>query len=260
MNLSEMKKKVLGMIEELNPNTLCARYRALMGEITPIFAYVGVAPAVEVVSLLEEAFGTLGKNQTTYTADLHAHVGEVRRATREMPVEQGKLALGFRTHIAPNDRLAPALLLANEIYGGSPASKLFLNVREKRSLCYHCSSTLDLYKGVLFASSGMKSENRTVTEEAMLAEFAALQKGEISDVELHAAKKALSNTYRTALDNPAALSRFYGGRLLAGADLSLDGWRERIAATTREEIAEAASHIRLGSIFFIKGTEGEGAS
>ncbi len=246
-------------VDELTPQTLSARYQALTGEITPVFAYVGAAPAAEVIALLEGAFVTIGKCDTVYTADIHAHVGDVLRGEREMPLQQGKLSLGFRTDITPSDTLAPALLLAGEIYGGSPASKLFLNVREKRSLCYHCSSTLDLYKGVLFAASGMKPENRAITEEAMLAEFAALQRGEISDVELHAAKKALANTYRAAGDNPAVLSRFYVGRELAGAFETVDSWRERIERVTREEIVEAANRISLGAVFFLKGTEqGEG--
>jgi predicted Zn-dependent peptidase len=242
-------------VEELTPKTLSSRYRALKGEIAPVFAYVGASPAAEVAALLEDAFGAFGGGVTPYTADLHAHVGEVRRGTREMPLQQGKLSLGFRTDITPSDPLAPALLLASEIYGGSPASKLFLNVREKRSLCYHCSSTLDLYKGVLFAASGMKTENRAVTEEAMLAEFAALKRGEISDVELHAAKKALANTYRAAGDNPAVLSRFYVGRELAGAFETVDSWRARIERVTREEIVAAANRIDLGAVFFLKGTD-----
>ena len=242
-------------VGDLTPEALSARYRALLSEITPVFAYVGKTPAAEVVALLEQGFSAIGTAQTPYVADLHAHTGEVRYGVRQMPLQQGKLALGFRTDITPNDPLAPALLVANEIYGGSPASKLFLNVREKRSLCYHCSSALDLYKGVIFAGSGIKSANRAVTEEAMLAEFAALQKGQISDVELHAAKKALANNYRTATDNPAALSRFYVGRALSGAYVSLDAWRDQIAAVTRDEVAQAANRIRLGSVYFIEGTE-----
>ena len=246
-------------VKDLTPETLCARYRALLGEITPVFAYVGNTPAAEVRALLEERFADmLGTCQGIYQADIHAHEGEVRLGVRRMPLQQGRLSLGFRTDITPNDPLAPALQLANEIYGGSPASKLFMNVREKRSLCYHCSSALDLYKGVLFAASGIKTANRAVTEEAMLAEFAALRRGEISDVELHAAKKALSNTYRTAQDNPAVLSRFYVGRTLANVEQSHDEWRRRLDAVTRDEIVEAANRIRLGSVYFIEGTSEEG--
>ncbi len=241
-------------VDLLTPASLAARHRALQGEAAPLFAYVGSTPAPEVVALLENAFGDFGGKGAAYQSLVRAHEGEVKRGEVEMPLQQGKLSLGFRTDIAANHRLAPALLLVNEIYGGSPASKLFLNVREKKSLCYHCSSSLDLYKGVLFASSGMQVASRAAAEEAMLAEFYELQQGNISEVELNAAKKALANTYRGAFDNPAVLSRFYMGRVTANAFETVDAWRERLMRVTREEIVEAANHISLGAEFFLKGT------
>jgi predicted Zn-dependent peptidase len=151
-------------------------------------------------------------------------------------------------------RLAPALLLFNEIYGGSPASKLFLNVREKRSLCYQCASTADLYKGVLFASSGMKVDHRAVTEEAMLGEFAAMARGEITQTEFDAARHSLDHSYRHVADNPAALCDFYAGRALAGNTDTVSDFRAALARTTREDVIEAASHIRHGATFFVRGT------
>ncbi len=245
-------------VAALTPAALAARYRALQREIAPVFCYVGSTPAGEVLALLEAAFGSLGGNAAPYAATVKAHVGEVRRGEMEMPLQQGKLSLGLRTDIRASDPLAPALMLVNEIYGGSPASKLFMNVREKMSLCYHCSSALDLYKGVLFASSGMKVANRAVAEEAMLAEFSALQKGNISKTELVAAKNALENTYRAAYDNPAVLSRFYAGRVAAGVLQTVDSWREKLLRVTRGEIVAAANRIKLGAVFFLKGTAEEG--
>lgn len=58
--------------------------------------------------------------------------GEARYVSEEMDVTQGKLAIGFSCQ----SRDYPALLLFNMIYGGVLRSKLFLNVREKESLCY----------------------------------------------------------------------------------------------------------------------------
>ncbi len=242
-------------VGDLTPASLAARYRALQKETEPIFCYVGSTPAADVVSLLEATFGGLGGAGAPYAAMVKRHTGEVKRGEVEMPLQQGKLSLGFRTDITASDPLAPALLLVNEIFGGSPASKLFMNVREKMSLCYHCSSSFDLYKGVLFANSGMKVENRTVAEEAMLAEFAALQKGSFSEVELAAAQRALENTYRAAYDNPAVLSRFFAGRVTANVFETIDSWREKLFRVTREEIVEAANRVELGAVFFLKGTE-----
>ena len=191
---------------------------------------------------------------------MHAHRGAPRVSTEEMPLAQGKLSLGFRTDITPKDDLSAALVVMNEIYGGSPASKLFMNVRERRGLCYSCASSLDIYKGVLFADCGMRSDNRAVCEEAMLSEFAALARGEITDTELEAAKRALANAYRQSHDSAAALARFHVGRLLVDKFEPVDEWRETISRVTRADVVAAAQRVAEGACFFLDGTLDEGES
>ena len=46
--------------------------------------------------------------------------------------------------------------MCNAVFGATPLSKLFLNVREKRSLCYYASSNLEKMKGLLLVSSGIE--------------------------------------------------------------------------------------------------------
>ena len=171
-----------------------------------------------------------------------------------MPLCQGKLAIGYRTDITMGHPLASAMSLLNEIFGGSAASKLFLNVREKRSLCYHCSSSLDLYKGAIFVASGIRVENRAITEEAIRAEFEAMVRGDITKTEWEAAKRSREFACRQLSDHPASLCDFYMGRHLLGINETPEQRRAAFAAVTREQVAEAASHLREGAVFFLKGT------
>ena len=246
-------------VKDITAATLTAHHQALL-EATPTFFYVGATDPDEVAAMLAAAFPSFAKPTVPYTAVVKRGEGEPVCGEEEMPLCQGKLALGFRTDVSLGHPLAPATILLNEIYGGSPASKLFLNVRERRSLCYHCSSGSDLYKGVLFAHAGMTPENRRVTEEAMLEEFYALSRGEISDVELEAARRSLDHSYRQALDNPAALADFYGSRALIGNTDTVDSFRAAVGAVTKSDVIEAAAHLRHGATFFLKGTlDGEEA-
>ena len=245
-----------GTVEEaevITAKALTERYRAFLAESAPCFFYVGASDPCEVAEKLEKAFAELSAVAPQYNSIVRP-TGESVRAEREMPLCQGKLSIGLRCDVAMGDRLAPALMLFNEIYGGSPASKLFLNVREKRGLCYHCSSSLDLYKGVILANAGMTPENRAVTEEAMLAELAALKAGHISAEELDAARSSLDHSYRQLADNPAALCDFYGGRLLSGHYETVEEWRQKLARVTVADIAEVAERIDVGAVFFLNGT------
>ena len=179
---------------------------------------------------------------------------ETLYAEDTLPVSQGQLLLGYRTGVTLTDDAFYTCTLLNEILGASPISKLFMNVREKQSLCYHCSSSYNAYKGTILISCGLESANREVAEKEILAQIEALRNGEISEEELDAAKKSLENVYRQLLDSPAAMESYFYGRALLGVDASLENCRERIRGVTREEIASLAQGLVLDTVYFLRGT------
>ena len=63
------------------------------------------------------------------------------RVTEEMPVVQSKPVMGFAIGTTPEERLAAKLM--SVVLGGTPSSKLFMNVRERQSLCYYCAARHD---------------------------------------------------------------------------------------------------------------------
>lgn len=172
-----------------------------------------------------------------------------------MPVSQGKLVMGFRTGITAKTPDYYAMLLLSEIYGGSPISKLFMNVRERMSLCYYCSSAYNMYTGTLSVSSGIEVSDEKKTTDAILSELDAIKSGDFSDTELDAAKKSLINSYRQMLDNPFDLHSFYSARVAFGIDASIDGCCKKISSLTREDVLRVARDIELDTTYFLLGTK-----
>lgn len=180
-------------------------------------------------------------------------------ATEELPVSQGQLLIGYRTKVTLTEPAFYACTLLNEILGASPVSKLFMNVREKHSLCYHCSSNYNAFKGTLLISCGLEPGNRESAEREIMEQIRALREGDISEEELTAAKKSLENVYRQLSDSPAAMESYYYGRALLDVDASLSNCRERILNITKEEIVEVANGLILDTVYFLNGTlSGEG--
>lgn len=247
-------------IDAITAKGLTALWQELTTTLSPTFFYIGNTPPEAVAALLERTLPLAGDQKNPAKTLVKMPADTVLRREEEMPLCQGKLAIGYRTDITLAHRLAPAMSMLNEIFGGSAASKLFLNVREKRSLCYHCSSSLDLYKGAIFVGSGIRVENRAVTEQAIRTEFEALLRGHITETEWDAAKRSRDFVCRQLLDQPAALCDFYMGRHMLGISETPEQRRAAFAAVTRDEVAEAASHLREGAVFFLKGTldDGEG--
>lgn len=146
-----------------------------------------------------------------------------------------------------------ALTLLCEIFGTSPASKLFLNVREKLSLCYFCSSSLDRYTGVITVSAGIENKNREIATNAIIKEFEDIQNRIISDFELSAAKSSLINGFDQICDSPYDLQSFYGNRAFFGFTEDIETAKRGISSVTAEQIAEIAKQTVLDSIFFVEG-------
>ena len=232
----------------------CHRDWLTQGEM--IFFYVGPEEPSHVAEILRHRFE---KFSPTVVAEpppttVIRHAKCVKEITEEMPFSQGMLHLGFRTAVTVKDPNYYAMTVANEIYGASPVSKLFMEVRENKSLCYSVGSSYDLYKGIMKVSCGIDPQTKEIAQEEILRQWDRMRRGEITDEELEAAKHSLDNSYRTIEDNPHAIEGFYYGRLLEHVDMTVEDCRSRFAAVTREQIAEVVSGVTLDTVYFLNGT------
>ena len=179
---------------------------------------------------------------------------KVRKTEDKVDVAQSKLVLGFRTGCAEPDESVPAVKLMNAMYGGTPNSKLFLNVREKLSLCYYCSSQFNPVKGILFVQSGVETANIEKAQKEILAQFEEMKSGNFTDEEIQAAKLSLSNSYRTLSDSLDGLEGWYLSQTFSHQIRRPDEEAALVNAVTREEIIEAAKKVTLDTIYCLTGS------
>lgn len=184
---------------------------------------------------------------------IRAPKGDVRRYDEKQKVKQGKLVIGFRTGSVLSDGDYAATALAVEIYGGSPISKLFMNVREKLSLCYHCSASSDGTKGIMTVRSGIDFSKYEAAKAEIYRQLELLKKGEITDEEFDGAKKSLINSLRERSDDPGAMRSWYLGRLLSGRLQSTDEYIEEIKCVTKEQVMQKAALFKPDLEYFLKG-------
>ncbi len=217
----------------------------------------GDGEAQKVCELFKSVFDEIKDRQpvalceTFVTGDTKENVLEV---TEKMPVNQGKLALGFRTGVKADDEDGAALAVFNEVFGGSPVSKLFMNVREKLSLCYYCRSLPEAYKGVLFVLSGIESENRDKSVDAIMKELCDIQAGKVTEDELSAAKLSLLGGFKTIYDSPAALCGWYLARIICDSFTDPQDVAKKIEGTTVEDVVDVSKKVKLDTVYFLEGT------
>ena len=149
----------------------------------------------------------------------------------------------------------PALLLGNTLFGGSSNSKLFLNVREKLSLCYYASSMYHRQKGIITVSSGVEFENFQNAYDEIMLQLRAVQNGELEDWELEGARSTLLNAYASMGDSQARLENFYLGQAATGQSETPEELATDVRNTSAARIFEAMQTVTLDTVYFLKGKE-----
>jgi predicted Zn-dependent peptidase len=184
---------------------------------------------------------------------------QTRYVTETMDVTQGKLAIGFRLGEVMDDPDMAALRVMNTIFGGGVSSKLFLNVREKMSLCYFASSALDLMKGILVVISGIETENYQTALDEIFRQLEAVKAGDITHQELAVAKTSLVSDLLSMTDSAGELEGFWLGQTLLGLDYGPEELAALVEDVTMEDVVKAASGIVCDLVYFMTGNEEEDA-
>lgn len=236
--------------EKLTPDKAYAQYLKLIetAEINIVFA--GSGNPVGVKQKFTEAFGKLRRNYILVDGNRKSPLkSEIRNETENLDVLQSKMVLAFKSE---NDN-APALKMFNAIYGATPFSKLFENVREKMSLCYYCASRFDRPKGVLMVDSGVEHENIEKAKVAIIEQLSDIADGKFTDEEMKNSALSIVNATKAVNDSGYSLAQWYLMQKFAGTDYSPEEEIERVNAVTREDIIEVAKSMKLDTVYVLTG-------
>ena len=245
--------------EAIHYKKLTRHYRELLRKSPVELFYCGRAAETEVRRALLDAFSGMPRGEIDYDIGteirMNAVEAEPRFIEEQMDVTQGKLVLGFRLGECMEEPDRAALHVFNAVYGSGATSKLFLNVREKLSLCYYASSAVILRKGLMIVSSGVAFENFEAAKAEILAQLEAIKNGEVSDEELTWAKRAVASDLRAALDSQGELEGYWLSQAVDGLDYGPTELAELVEDVTKEAVVAVANSVELDLIYFLRGGE-----
>ena len=230
-----------------------AHYQKILRESPIHIFYVGSAPAEQVAKLLEPILDGIDRNYGNLPGQTPFHDAGGDHLTEEMDVAQGKLCMGYVTPITNRDDGFVAMQVMNTILGAGMTSKLFMNVREKLSLCYAIGSGYYGSKGIVTVSAGIDFDKEQQVRDEIAHQLQLICDGEITAEELNAAKEALLNSLRGTHDTPGAIEGYYATAALSGMKLTPDTYMEAVRAVTAEQVAEVARLLKLHTTYFLKG-------
>lgn len=236
-------------VEQLTPASIYEVYRKMLEEAVIRIYHVGPEHAPEIGERLKAAFAETPRRPVplTFRSPSPCHE-EVQRITEPMPVNQSKLVMVLKGD-APKKY---AMNLMNVMFGSSPFSMLFMNVREKLSLCYYCSSRMAGVKKSLLVSSGVELENAEKTSSAILEQLEAIKNGDFSDDMLEDARRSLINSLHGAGDTPMSCILWSHYRYCDEDHDGIPEMNEAYQKLTRQDVIDAANALRLDTIYLMQ--------
>ena len=240
-------------VEDVRPDALYAHYQKVLRESRVELFYVGEAAPEQVAEHLKSLFGSVDRSYVNLPEQSDFHDSGKEALTETMEIAQGKLAMGFVTPITLRDPRLAAMQVCNTILGAGMTSKLFMNIREKQSLCYDIGSGYYGSKGILTVNAGIDWDKEKLVRTEIENQLAACKDGQISQEELCSAKESLCSALLGTHDSPGAIEGYYESGALSGHFITPDAYIGKIQAVTAEDCARAAQTLRCHSSFFLKG-------
>jgi predicted Zn-dependent peptidase len=137
-------------------------------------------------------------------------------------------------------------IVANQVLGGSAASRLFMDLREKRSLTYGAYSTIAerVAVGPFIAYASVRTEVTKEAVGAFMDHLNLIVKEQAESEELSNAKRYLSDSFPLQVDTPGKLAELLVQlRTFGLPDDYWDTYRQSIRATGSTEALQAAQSV-----------------
>jgi len=255
------RSELLQMVKDVTPESAYKAWKKMLLNGIIQLNVIGNIDASVCESSVKNAFSPFLPEREPFTPEtvFVEQCEDVTEKTESMVMNQSKLVLGFRTGMKDEDDDFYARRIMTDVFGGGPYSRLFMNVREKRSLCYYCSARLISQKGIMLIQSGIEKENKNDVLDEINRQLKVMQNGEFTDEELAASKRAICDAYIGFGDTPDMLDTYYSMKL-TGEITTPEEAAKRFDKVSREDVVKAAEALTLDTVYMLSGEEKEESS
>lgn len=221
---------------------------------------VGQFDPAAVQKSIAELFGGWKSPSTFERVTLpYAKVATIDRKIETPDKQNALVAAGANTRLAMDDADYPAMLLANEIFGGSFSSRLVHRIRDKEGFSYGVGSSVSVNAkddGATFNFRAIcNPQNAPKVEASFRDELARTLKDGFTEDEVTRVKKALLEQRSVERTQDGSLAGLLLNRERFERTLKFDAAVEaKIAQLTVQDVNEAfRKHIDPAALSFVKG-------
>lgn len=207
----------------------------------------GLKDRQKYLELIKDKFAFWKNSERTKYVTIKESQSKPQILVRYKKTEQAHMCLGFRAFSFKDDRKY-VLSVLSAILGGGMSSRLFIQVRERRGLCYYISTGSELYEdcGNIVTQAGVTNNLEKVREaiKTILAEHRKAVTDEIGEDEINRAKELIRGRLMLSLEDSSNIASFFGTRkLLQNSVQSPSETIRKIMEVTAKDINNLAREI-----------------
>jgi predicted Zn-dependent peptidase len=214
-----------------------------------VIAVAGKFEEKETLARLEGSFGRRksrrsGRGFSPYSVTKGRHT-RARARLQQKETEQVQLAMAWPAYPYLHKNLA-ALNLLNIILGGNMSSRLFLNVREKRGLCYFIRSSVGPYQdvGSLSIQTGLAKDRLDEALQVITGELRKIRDKGVTKAELRRAKDFVRGKMSLAFEDSSKLADWFAKQeLLTRKVETPDDKLRKLQAVTVDDVRRVARDV-----------------
>ena len=252
---AENNYKNIKLFEDIDNKTLFKKYKELFNEFK-----IDVLVLGEVEENISDYLDNLlsqFKENTNYNKELYINIKPKNSETKETFFNtQSNLYIGCIINNLTLEERDYKLILYNTILGCMNNSVLFMNVREKNSLCYYIGSTINRFTSSIIINSGINKKNYNKTIEIIKNSLESIKNEKTVKELITNAKKTLEISYNDFYDNPRKIIDYYYINEFTFLP-SVEERRKKVLKTTLEEIISLAKKVEIKTIFLLEGSKNE---
>lgn len=243
-------------VAAITPEALYSAWESLLSEAHVQINVIGGVDVSVIRKKLTERIAGINRSEVPVPKSVRMPAPEtVREVTEKMPINQGKLVMGYRVDFDESKRAAFKVM--TDVFGGGPYSRLFTNVRERLSLCYYCSARLNEDKGIMLIQSGIETENKEKAIAEIKNQLSIVQQGGFTDEELAASKKAFADALGGFGDAPEDYDGWCLQQMLRETVVTPQELARQVSLVERSDVIECAAKLKEDTVYMLEGNGGE---
>ena len=240
-------------LEKITPTDLANYYKQVMNNSLLDIYIVGDIDFYEMEKTIKEkiVLKTKKKNKCPIVKDYVHFLKKESKFMEDSTFKQSSLIIGMSLKNITDIERKYTLFLYNTILGNQPDSKLFRNVREKKSLAYNINSYYQKNDNIMFIKTGIEACNANIAIKAIKKEMQEMIKGNFSDDDINNAKELIISSLNEFEEYQNSIAEYFFSMDYLKID-KVEKAIRIIKKITKEDIEKVAKKVRIDLIYLLR--------